>query len=125
MSDLTIRDKVHTVLDPFPRCECRTADATLALASSASSVSMRALNGVSGGNLVRLNGPCRSAVRRADGPAFRAKPNARRVEAQWCIRLATVRNLFSRDQHFLPIRFLPTPPRCRVLPGTGVKLCGA
>src|SRR3974390_3204304 len=23
----------------------------------------------------------------------------------------------------LPIRFLPTPPRCRVLPGTGVKLC--
>ena len=22
----------------------------------------------------------------------------------------------------LPIRFLPTPPRCRVLPGTGVKL---
>ena len=23
----------------------------------------------------------------------------------------------------LPIRFLPTPPRCRVLPGTGAKLC--
>jgi hypothetical protein len=23
----------------------------------------------------------------------------------------------------LPIRFLPTPPRCRVLPGAGVKLC--
>ena len=28
----------------------------------------------------------------------------------------------SDDEGFLPIRFLPTPPRCRVLPGTGVKL---
>jgi hypothetical protein len=26
------------------------------------------------------------------------------------------------DVRSLPIRFLPTPPRCRVLPGTGVKL---
>jgi hypothetical protein len=27
------------------------------------------------------------------------------------------------EDETLPIRFLPTPPRCRVLPGTGVKLC--
>ena len=27
------------------------------------------------------------------------------------------------DGRTLPIRLLPTPPTCRVLPGSGVKLC--
>jgi hypothetical protein len=30
--------------------------------------------------------------------------------------------LYGSLDRSLPIRFLPTPPRCRVLPGTGVKL---
>ena len=27
------------------------------------------------------------------------------------------------DEATLPIRLLPTPPTCRMLPGSGVKLC--
>ena len=29
----------------------------------------------------------------------------------------------SMEETSLPIRLLPTPPTCRVLPGSGVKLC--
>src|SRR5271166_6222745 len=59
-----------------------------------------------------------------------AKPSAAERPAISVLEIGYVRRSESIAVHngsspigpTLPIRFLPTPPRCRVLPGTGVKL---
>ena len=60
------------------------------------------------------------SISQAHGWARRASLSGTRlfsISAKNTSFAGTKRNLST-----LPIRFLPTPPRCRVLPGTGVKL---